>query len=330
MTTHFSAQDFHGHARHRHVQRAAVRAIVALATGFVSAPAAMATEGGGNSYPVGVDTFYSGVMLPEGLNLLLYYSHYQASTSKDNAGNDNSRFAYYNIRSDAVSMRASYVWPGVRWLGANVETRAALPVISLDLSLGIARPAPLAPLDKSGNKTAQGDMSFIPIILGWHGEKLHQLAGIETYLPVGDYDVRDPVNTGRNYHQVAPFYAATWIPSPSVDLNAKVRYGINGRNHDTNYRSGNEFTLEFGGGYHLSQGVTVGVNGFLYRQTTDDVQNGAAVNGNGNRGRVNAIGPYIAASVTRKINVIAKVQSEFDAANRSQGTRVWLQTKIPL
>jgi hypothetical protein len=330
MTTHSNAQVFHGQVPHNQVQRAVARAILALVTSLVSATAAMATEGGGYSYPVGVDTFYSGMMLPEGLNLLLYYSHYQASTSKDNAGNDNSKFAYYKIRSDTVSLRASYVWPGVQWLGANVETRAALPLTSLNLSLGIARRSPLTPLDKSGDKTAQGDMSFIPIILGWHGEKFHQLTGIETYLPVGDYNVSDPVNTGRNYYQVAPFYAATWIPSPSIDLNTKIRYGINSRNKDTNYRSGNEFTLEFGGGYHFSQAITLGVNGFLYRQTTDDVQNDAAVNGNGNRGRVNAIGPYIAASLTQKISLIAKVQSEFNAVNRSQGTRVWLQMKVPL
>jgi len=330
MTTHSSAQAFHGQGPDQQVRRGTTRAVLALATSLVSATAAMATEGVGNSYPMGVDTFNSGMMLPEGLNLLLYYSHYQASTSKDIAGNDNAKFAYFKIRSDTVSLRASYVWPGVHWLGANVETRAALPVTSLNLSLGIARPAPLTPLDKSGDKTAQGDLSFIPIILGWHGETFHQLTGLEAYLPVGDYNVSDPVNTGRNYYQVAPFYSATWMPSQSVDLNAKIRYGLNRRNKDTNYRSGNEFTLEFGGGYHVSQTITLGVNGFLYRQTTDDVQNDAAVNGNGNRGRVNAIGPYVAATLTQKISVIAKVQSEFSAVNRSQGTRIWLQMKVPL
>jgi hypothetical protein len=32
---------------------------------------------------------------------------------------------------------------------------------------------------------------------------------------------------------------------------------------------------------------------------------------------------------TPKVALIAKVQFEFDARNRSEGTRVWLQMKLP-
>jgi hypothetical protein len=69
--------------------------------------AAMATEGGGNSYPVGVETHYNSLMLPEGLYPFVYYAHYEASHSKDNAGNDNPRLAYFGLRSDAVAGRLS-------------------------------------------------------------------------------------------------------------------------------------------------------------------------------------------------------------------------------
>ena len=44
---------------------------------------AMATEGGGNSYPVGVETNYNGMMLPEGPHGYAYYAHYGASHFKD-------------------------------------------------------------------------------------------------------------------------------------------------------------------------------------------------------------------------------------------------------
>jgi hypothetical protein len=80
---------------------------------------AMATEGGGSQYAIGVETHYSGLMLPEGFHTFLYYQHFGASHNKGNDGNDNRRLAYFKATSDALAMRISYVWPGVQWLGAN-------------------------------------------------------------------------------------------------------------------------------------------------------------------------------------------------------------------
>ncbi len=298
-----------------------------FACAAVGTPAA-ATENGGNSYAIGVETNFSGLMLPEGLHAFLYYSHYGASHSKNDAGEDNPRLAYYKIEGNSIAARLSYVWPGVRLLGANVETRAALPLPTLDLSLGVARPAPLGPLDRSGSKTGFGDLQFAPLLLGWHDGALHQTAGVETFVPIGKFDKSAPINIGRNYWQVAPIYAVTWLPD-RWQLSGKLRYAFNGRNKDTDYRSGNEFTFEYSAGYAIARGVVLGVNGYMYRQTTDDKQGGAVVNGNGNRGRVNAVGPFVSFDVTPKISVMAKLQVEYGARNRSEGTRLWLQTKIP-
>lgn len=290
---------------------------------------ASATEGNGNSYPLGVETNMSGMMLPEGLNTLLYYTHYEATHVKANDGRDNPNIARYRLKSDVVSLRLSYVWPGVKWLGANVETRAALAVPTIDLTLDITRPAPLAPLDKGGTSTNLGDLSFAPVLLGWHAKTLHQTAGIETFLPTGDYDKDEPVNTGRNYYQFAPFYAVTWLPSEQWEASAKLRYGLNTRNEKTDYRSGDELTLEFSGGYRFSQAFSAGINGYLYRQTTDDRLNGDTVNGNGNRGFVNALGPYVMYRFTKDFAVVAKLQEEFGARNKAEGTRIWLQARLP-
>jgi hypothetical protein len=288
-----------------------------------------ATEGNGNSYPLGVETNMSGLMLPEGLTSLLYYNHYKATHVKGNDGHDSANIARYRVKSDTVSLRLSYVWPGVKWLGANVETRAALAVPTLDVTLDVARPAPLAPLDKGGTDTGLADLSFAPVLLGWHGKALHQTAGVETFLPTGTYDKNQPVNTGRNYYQVAPFYAVTWLPGEHWEASAKLRYGINSKNDATDYRSGDELTLEFSGGYRFSQALSFGINGYLYRQTTDDRLQGEAVNGNGNRGSVNALGPYVMYRFTKDFALVAKMQDEFDARNKAQGTRFWLQARLP-
>ena len=297
---------------------------------MLASAGAIATEGGGNSYPMGVETHYNGVMLPEGLHSFAYYAHYEASRSKDNAGNDNPRLAYFRLRSDVVAGRLSYVWPGVRLFGATVETRVVQAVASVNLSLGISRPPAAGPLDRSGSRTGLADTALSPIILGWHSPAYHQTAGIDSHLKTGTYDIAEPVNTGRNYYQLAPFYALTWFPLAGIDVNAKFRYAINSRNKATNYRSGDEASIEFGTGYRMTPVIAVGVSGYVYHQTTNDTQNGVAVNGNGNRGRVNVLGPYLIVSPNPRWSVIAKLQTDLDARNRPQGTRLWVQARIPL
>ena len=292
---------------------------------------ALATEGGGNSYPIGNDTnFNVGVMLPEGLNTFLFYQHYTASQLKDNNGNDNSRVSSFKLRVDAVAVRLSFVWPGVKFFGANIETRLIQAYSMTELTLDLARPAPLSPLNKGGNRSGFADTLFVPLILGWHSQTYHQMTGVETQLPTGAYDVNEPVNIGRNYYEIAPFYALTWFPTDKIDISAKFRYAFNTTYRATNYHSGDEAAVEFSTGYHITRALTVGINGYVYRQTTDDKQNGVSVNGNGNRGSVDALGPYFRYSFTPKIAMALKLQQEFDAHNRPQGTRVWAQVSLPL
>ncbi|MES2258222.1 MAG: transporter [Pseudomonadota bacterium] len=313
--------------KRQHRLAATTAAIAALL--LACAGTANATEGGGNSYALGVETNYAGLMFPDGLHMLAYYAHYNGMHSMDNAGNDSTKLAYFHSEVNSVALRVTYVWPGIKWLGASVETRAALPVPTIDLKLGIARPPALGTLDKSGGETGIGDLQLAPILLGWHDGALHQTAGIEGFLPTAHYDAAENVNIGRNYRQIAPIYALTWLPGAS-QYSLKLRYARNGTNHDTGYRSGDELSVEFSAGTALAPGLSAGVNGYLYRQTTDDKLKGLVVNGNGNRGRVAALGPYLSYSATPKVTFILKLQPEFSARNRSQGTRLWLQTKIPL
>lgn len=287
------------------------------------APWASATEGGGSSYPIGADTTLSGYMLPEGANWLLFYQFYSAPHFKDARGNNTSRLTSFRLRSNVVAPRLSYVWPNIRFLGATIETRIVQPIANVDLTLDVARPSPLPPLNRGGVRTGLADLSLSPVILGWHSATYHQTIGLESHLKTGSYDVHEPVNTGRNHMQIAPVYAFTWFPRPRLNLSAKFRYGINGTNKATQYDSGDEASVEFSAGYQTTSQLLLGVNGYIYRQTTDDRQNGERVNGDGNRGRVNALGPYASYRFGPGIAAIVRVQAEFGARNRPEGTRVW-------
>jgi hypothetical protein len=275
-----------------------------------------------------VETQLPALVPPEGDHWFVYYQHYEANRSKDDAGHDSPAFARFGLSSDVVAIRLSHVWRGVRLFGATVETRIVQPIASADLSLAVARPAPLSPLDRSGSHGGLADTAFVPVILGWHGEHLHQAIGVDTHLPWGDYDAARRVNTGRNYYQVAPFYAFTWLSS-GWEVGGKLRYAFNSSNRATHYRSGHEATLEYSAGYRFSPRIAAGINGYFYRQTTDDVANGSPANGTGNRGSVNAAGPYLQFNFTPAAALIAKVQQEWGARNRPQGTRAWLQMRVP-
>ena len=49
---------------------------------------------------------------------------------------------------------------------------------------------------------------------------------------------------------------------------------FNQRNHATDYRSGQEFIVDYSAGWGFGNGLTVGAGGYVYRQMTDDSRPG--------------------------------------------------------
>ena len=316
--------------RQAHPSLVPTHAVVALAALACSATTGYATEGGNSDYSLGVETQFTGIMSAPGLHEFLFVTHYDASHSKDNEGHDNAQLAYFNSMVNAVAERLVYVWPGVTLLGANVETRAAFAVPDIHVSVGIQRPTPPGPLDLSGKSVGVADPSLFPLILGWHSPTFHQTVGAEFIFPIGQYDSSARVNAGRNYYAVAPAYTFTWLPQTGWDISGKLRYEFNGKNRSTDYTSGDEASLEMGSNYQFHQNMMVGLAGYIYQQTTDDRQHDAIVNGNGNKGRVNALGPSFTYAFTPKTALVLKVEQEFDARNKTEGTRYFIQFKTPL
>ncbi len=295
------------------------------------ARSALATELGGSSYPVGVELGY-GDMLPPGFYHLGYYSHAEASSVRGEAGQDLG-WAKFHLRSDTLSYRAQYEWPAPLG-GASVESALVLPFPSIDLQRQIAPALP----DASASRTGLADPLIIPARLAWKGDTVNQSVVLEIIVPLGAYDVTAKVNTGRNYWQFAPAYALSWRPAAQALLAAKARYGFNTTNDATNYASGDEFTLEYTAGWKFTPALTLGAQGYFFRQTTDDRLNGQATSaangklvgtGTGNRGSVNSIGPFAGYRFSPQFALTAKLQWDFDVKNRPDFTRFWLQALLP-
>jgi hypothetical protein len=306
---------------------------VLLALAALLLPGALvgATELGGSSYPVGVELGY-GDMLPSGLYNLAYYSRSQAASLKGESGQDLG-WARYRLTADTISYRLQYVWDA-RLLGAGAESALVLPFPSITLEKQVASTLP----ESGGTRFGLTDPLLVPLRLAWKGDEINQSLALEVVVPLGAYDVSARVNTGRNYWQVAPAYAMSYRPSAETAIGIKLRYGINSRNDDTGYRSGNELTLEYSAGYKLTSAASFGVQGYFFRQTTDDELNGqptSATNGRlfgsgiGNRGSANAIGPFVSYRISPHFVVTGKYQHDFDVTNRGEFNRFWLQTMLP-
>lgn len=303
----------------------------ALAAMALHGGLAEATELGGSSYPVGVELGYAD-MLPPGLYHLAYYSRSQASSLKGEAGQDLG-WARYRLTADTVSYRLQYTWDATL-LGAGAESALVLPFPAVDLEKQVSSALP----DTSGSRFGMTDPLLVPLRLAWKGEGINHSVGLEIIAPLGAYDVNARVNTGRNYWQFAPAYAVTWRPSSETAFGLKLRYGLNTKNSATSYRSGDELTLEYNAGHKLSPAMTLGLQGYLFRQTTDDELNGqatSAVNGRlfgsgiGNRGSANAIGPFLSYRFSPRFAITAKYQQDFAVKNRGEFRRFWLQTLLP-
>jgi hypothetical protein len=294
-------------------------------------PLAVSTELGGSSYPVGVELGY-GDMLPPGLYNLGYYCHADASSLNGSSG-QSLGWTRYHVTADTLSYRLQYVWNGIL-LGASAESALVVPFPDIDLEKQVTSTAP----QTGGSRFGMTDPLIVPLRLTWKGQELNQSAALEIVAPLGAYKVNAPVNPGRNYWQFSPAYALTYRPLPDAVFSFKLRYGINTENNATNYQSGDELTVEYSAGYKVSANTSLGIQGYLFRQTTDDELNGrptSAANGRligsgiGNFGSANSIGPFLSYVVSPRFIVTAKYQQDFDVKDRAEFTHIWIQGMLP-
>jgi hypothetical protein len=262
--------------------------ISTLCIGLLCIPLAQATEGGGSSYPLGVNTVGAGKMPPPGFTEFFYLSDYSANKTLDGDGDKKPGIHNFDLNVQALSIRVDYVYQDFSILGAKLASRIALPLIKGDISFDVDTPG--GRVHRSDHQEGVGDRLF---------------------------------NPGRNTWAYGPWYSFTAYPLENLEVSSKLIYMINGENSDTHYRSGREFNADYNIGYNITREWQVGVNGYLYKQLTDDEKNGETYL-DGYRGQVAAIGPAIKYQ-TPAIGFVMKWQHETKVENRAEGDRIWLQ-----
>jgi hypothetical protein len=304
---------------------------ITLAVICILGPAAAnATEGGATNKVLGVDTVLAGVMGPPGsLRSLTFLGDYHATQTLDGSGNPRPGISNFDLNASAVAVRLQYVWPDAKLWGADLETRIALtPYADAHVKFDVQTPG--GPVHREGSSSGWFPSTLLaPVILGWHSDTVHQMAGAEFFLATSGYVPGQLANVSTGFNSAAPAYWITWFPDPKIEVDGSFVYLFNGTNSKTNYRSGQELSIDYGAGYAITPTFQAGANGYVYQQTTDDTLSGQTVPG-GNRGRVFAIGPFVRYHVDPNWGITFKWQIESWAENRPKGDRFFLQVALKL
>lgn len=284
-----------------------------LAAGLVLAALtqpARATEQGASIYPQGPDFHLPAVLPPPGTyggNTLNYYTADRFNDSDGNSvgGPD------FHFRAIVNSLRVIHV-TGVTVLGANLGMHTIVPLAHLQL--------------ESGGQTQRvfglSNVVLSPVMLGWHDDDWHWLAELDVITP-DFYWKPNSLNAGQGYWAVEPVFAVThWDPTGGPRGSIKLMYDFNFTNPKSDYQSGQEFHLDFEGGWGFGR-LEAGASGYYYAQTTDDVSSGVTV-GDGNRGMAVAAGPMLRYAFDH-FEIEGTWQHEFRTENRTQGDKIWLR-----
>ncbi len=235
-----------------------------------------ATENGLDTFGLGAEGIAAGALPPAGVYLLNYYQNYHASEFKD--GPD-------NFHADVNVYIPRLVWMTPQHIaGGQLGLYAAQPLVDLRLNV----------MGMSDSNSGLGDL-IIGSMLGWHKGNHHSVAALEGVLATGDYEDANPqrpvvANLGKNYNTIRPIFAYSYLQPQGWEFSTKMSYSFNSENDDTNYQSGDYFAGDYAIGYQLNDQVKLALEGYVFKQTTDDEVNGVSI---GNKGQALSFGPAI-------------------------------------
>jgi hypothetical protein len=230
----------------------------------------------------------------------------------------------------------SVLWvPDVPILGGHLGIFGLVPIGNVDANVAaeLTGPGgmPVAGSDTEQSRTSVGDPQA-GAVLGWNSGPFHWNTGFLLNIPLGDYNNGALDNLAFNHWSYDLNASATWLdPAIGFELSATAGITFNEENSATNYKTGDEFHLEFAALQHFSKTFSAGLVGYHYQQVSGDSGSGAVLGGF--KGRVTALGPHIALTVPIDgipVSVSGRFFVEFATEHRLKGTAGFINVSIPL
>jgi len=290
---------------------------------------AAATEGGTSHYlPGAVATLIDLAPTQPGWVVELVYLHYEGDAGTKNtlpvAGLEALGL---KATLDALLVGGFYTLDR-KVLGAYYSVGAMLPCTWITAEAKIE--TVIGNLRVRDTEEGLGDVTLIPVMLGWkEGSWQYDLA-LSVYAPTGEYGVGRLANPGLNYWSVNPIVGAAYS-NPKTGFNAALHGGVlfNTQNPDTDYRSGTLVHLEGSVQQLVPAGkgfLSLGLEGFWVEQVTAD--SGQRPILGDFKGRTAGLGPVLGYVLPLgKQNFVTELRwlRELDTRNRLEGDYVWLK-----
>lgn len=235
--------------------------------------------------------------------------------------------ANMNVEANTFVLGGGYGLEQTVLGGAHYAAAAFVPYTSLDIS---ANSEALGGLRVNSKVSDFGDLTLVPVMLAWKAGDWQYDFLMPVYAPTGSYQLGRLGNPGLNYWTVDPIVGAAYSNAKSgLNAAAHLGYGMNTKNPDTDYRSGNVLHLDasvqqifpLGSGF-----ANIGAEAWYFQQVTCDSGAGATLGCF--KGRTSGIGPvlgYIQPIGQQKLIFEFKWLAELDTKNRLNGDYLWLK-----
>jgi hypothetical protein len=244
-----------------------------IVAGLLFSPATTATEGGSSQYlPGAVATLIDLAPTQPGWVIEPIYLHYEGDVGTRKplpvAGLKSQGL---EARLDALLIGGFYIFDQ-RVLGAYYSVGAMLPYTWISAEAEIE--TVIGDRRVRDNEQGFGDLTLIPIMLGWKDGPWQYDLVLSVYVPTGEYEVGRLANPGLNYWSINPI-AGVAYSNPERGFNAGLHGGVtfNTENPDTDYRSGILTHLEGSVQQLLPAGrgfLSLGLEGFWVEQVSAD------------------------------------------------------------
>ena len=309
----------------------------AVASPIATSPLAYAAEGGHGVYLLGLRGTNAGITPPPGVyfaNNVYYYSG--AATASQTVFPTLGGQAVANLKATAILDLPSVMWSTpVEVMGGNLAFSLLWPIGGPTVNAGGRLSSSLLGISASG---AQSDSVFTfgdpaaSASIGWHAGNYHWNTALTGFLPLGDYRYGALANVANHRWAADVTGSFTWFdPKIGLDLSLAVGATFSQENAATQYKTGDEFHLEWAATQYLSKEFSIGAVGYFYRQFTPDSGAGAVFGQF--MGQVAAVGGTLGYNFkvgNYPIAARVKVYSEFAVRNRLEGTAGFFTLSVPL
>ncbi len=209
-------------------------------------------------------------------------------------------------------------------LGGHFGVAAFLPIMFTELAQTTS--APGFTQESNWRRGGLGDAYLVPAGMLWGAGDFNVVVYEGIVVPTGSYQKTRLLNTGRNYWSFDSTAGFTWFDARGGhEFSTMIGYMTNTENTATDYRSGDEFHLDYLLGQYLTNTFAIGATGSFYKQVTGDSGDGAVLGGF--LGRGSSIGPALLVSVPilgTAVTFTTKWLHEFEVKNRFEGDYVYL------